>query len=110
MLLMNRGFVLGTGDLSEQALGWSTYNGDHMSMYNVNASIPKTLVKFLVRYVAEREFTGEIQACLLDIVQTPISPSCYHRIAADRLSSSPKAASAPTNCMIFSFTTLCVLE
>ncbi len=74
MLLMNRGFVLGTGDLSEQALGWSTYNGDHMSMYNVNASIPKTLVKFLVRYVAEREFTGDIQSCLLDIVQTPISP------------------------------------
>ncbi len=74
MLLMNRGFVLGTGDLSEQALGWSTYNGDHMSMYNVNASIPKTLVKFLVKYVAEQEFTGEVKQCLLDIVSTPISP------------------------------------
>jgi NAD+ synthase (glutamine-hydrolysing) len=74
LLLMNRGFVLGTGDLSEQALGWSTYNGDHMSMYNVNASIPKTLVKFLVKYVAEKEFTGAIQKCLLDIVSTPISP------------------------------------
>ena len=46
---MSRGFVIGTGDLSELALGWSTYNGDHMSMYNPNCSIPKTLVKFLVR-------------------------------------------------------------
>ncbi|MFO0924949.1 MAG: NAD(+) synthase, partial [Pirellulales bacterium] len=72
--LMNRGFVLGTGDLSEQALGWSTYNGDHMSMYNVNASIPKTLVRFLVRYVAENEFEGEIRTVLLDIAETPISP------------------------------------
>ncbi len=74
MLLMSRGFVLGTGDLSEQALGWSTYNGDHMSMYNVNTSIPKTLVKFLVKYVAEEEFDGEVRACLLGIVDTPISP------------------------------------
>lgn len=74
MLLMNRGFVLGTGDLSEQALGWCTYNGDHMSMYNVNTSIPKTLVKFLVKYVAEQEFDGEIRRCLLDVFSTPISP------------------------------------
>ena len=55
-LLMSKGFVVGTGDLSEIALGWSTYNADHMSMYNPNCSIPKTLVKFLVRYVAEHEF------------------------------------------------------
>ena len=55
-LLMSRGFVVGTGDLSELALGWSTYNGDHMSMYNPNCSIPKTLVKFLVRYVALNQF------------------------------------------------------
>jgi NAD+ synthase (glutamine-hydrolysing) len=74
MLLMNRGFVLGTGDLSEQALGWSTYNADHMSMYNVNTSVPKTLVKFLVRFVAEHEFEGSIRECLLGIVDTPISP------------------------------------
>lgn len=74
MLLMSRGFVLGTGDLSEQALGWSTYNGDHMSMYNVNTSIPKTLVKFLVKYLAEHEFEGPAQDCLLGIVDTPISP------------------------------------
>ncbi len=74
LMLMNRGFVLGTGDLSEQALGWSTYNGDHMSMYNVNASIPKTLVRFLVRYVAEHDFEGEIRSVLLSIADTPISP------------------------------------
>lgn len=74
MLLMSRGFVLGTGDLSEQALGWSTYNGDHMSMYNVNTSIPKTLVKFLVQYLAENEFTGPARECLLGVVATPISP------------------------------------
>ncbi|MCA9131818.1 MAG: NAD(+) synthase [Planctomycetales bacterium] len=74
MLLMSRGFVLGTGDLSEQALGWSTYNGDHMSMYNVNTSIPKTLVKFLVRYLAENEFDGPARECLLGVVETPISP------------------------------------
>lgn len=74
MLLMSRGFVLGTGDLSEQALGWSTYNGDHMSMYNVNTSIPKTLVKFLVQYLAENEFSGPARECLLGVVATPISP------------------------------------
>lgn len=74
MLLMNRGFVLGTGDLSEQALGWSTYNGDHMSMYNVNTSIPKTLVKFLVEYVAAHEFDGVVRELLMGIAATPISP------------------------------------
>src|SRR5205823_3441277 len=55
-ILMNAGFVIGTGDLSELALGWCTYNADHMSMYNPNISIPKTLVKFLVRWAAENEF------------------------------------------------------
>ncbi len=74
MLLMSRGFVLGTGDLSEQALGWSTYNGDHMSMYNVNTSVPKTLVRFLVRYVADHQFEGLARNCLHDIADTPISP------------------------------------
>ncbi|MGN6545088.1 MAG: NAD(+) synthase [Aureliella sp.] len=74
LLLMNRGFVLGTGDLSEQALGWSTYNGDHMSMYNVNTSIPKTLVKFLVQYAAEHHFEDPVRSVLLGIVDTPISP------------------------------------
>jgi len=74
LLLMSRGFVLGTGDLSESALGWSTYNADHMSMYNVNCSIPKTLVRFLVRYIAEHYFEGETRRVLLAIVDTPISP------------------------------------
>jgi NAD+ synthase (glutamine-hydrolysing) len=73
-LLMNSGFVLGTGDLSESALGWCTYNGDHMSMYNVNAGVPKTLVRFLVAWAAQNEFEGESRRCLLDIVATPISP------------------------------------
>ena len=65
-ILMNAGFVVGTGDVSELALGWATYNGDHMSMYNPNVSIPKTLVKFLVRWAAENEFEGEARKTLLD--------------------------------------------
>ncbi len=68
------GIVVGTGDLSELALGWATYNGDHMSMYGVNASIPKTLVSYLVRYVAQSGIDEESKATLLDIVDTPISP------------------------------------
>lgn len=74
MLLMSRGFVLGTGDLSEQALGWSTYNGDHMSMYNVNTSIPKTLVRFLVQFAADHHFMGVLRTTLHEIADTPISP------------------------------------
>ncbi len=73
-LLMNTAFVIGTGDLSELALGWCTYNADHMSMYNPNVSIPKTLVKFLVRWAAENEFDGPARQTLLDIVDTVISP------------------------------------
>jgi NAD+ synthase (glutamine-hydrolysing) len=73
-ILMNSGFVVGTGDLSELALGWTTYNGDHMSMYNPNVSIPKTLVRFLVRWAARNEFEGATQRVLLDIVDTTISP------------------------------------
>ena len=70
------GMVLGTGDMSELALGWATYNGDHMSMYGVNVSIPKTLVKYLVRWFAEADRGKEIEYkdTLLDIVDTPISP------------------------------------
>src|SRR5574344_777072 len=67
------GMVIGTGDLSELALGWATYNGDHMSMYGVNASIPKTLIKYLVRYVADT-MEGTTSAILNDIIDTPISP------------------------------------
>ena len=68
------GLVIGTGDLSELALGWCTYNGDHMSMYSVNPSIPKTLVRFLVRYVAEGESNKDVSETLLDILDTPVSP------------------------------------
>lgn len=68
------GMVIGTGDLSELALGWATYNGDHMSMYGVNGSIPKTLVKYLVEWVAYNRVDEASRATLLDIVDTPISP------------------------------------
>ncbi|MCM1291503.1 MAG: NAD(+) synthase [Prevotella sp.] len=68
------GMVLGTGDLSELALGWCTYNGDQMSMYGVNASVPKTLVKHLVKWIAETDDDQELKTCLLDIIDTPISP------------------------------------
>lgn len=68
------GLVIGTGDLSELALGWATYNGDHMSMYGVNGSIPKTLVKYLVEWVANHRIDNASRATLLDIVDTPISP------------------------------------
>lgn len=68
------GLLIGTGDLSELALGWCTYNGDHMSMYAVNTSIPKTLVRYLVRYIAEEECNKETSETLLDILDTPVSP------------------------------------
>jgi NAD+ synthase (glutamine-hydrolysing) len=86
-LLMSRGFVVGTADLSELALGWSTYNGDHMSMYNPNCSIPKTLVKFLVRYVATHKFAeGPVRRTLLSIVETT------------RSSNRPRQPSGLTSC------------
>ena len=68
------GLVVGTGDLSECALGWSTYNGDHMSMYGVNASIPKTLVRYLVGYFADETDDEKLSATLRDILATPVSP------------------------------------
>ncbi|MBQ3958537.1 MAG: NAD(+) synthase [Bacteroidaceae bacterium] len=68
------GFVVGTGDLSEMALGWCTYNGDHMSMYGVNAGVPKTLVRHLVAWIAETIDDESIRTVLHDIVETPISP------------------------------------
>ena len=68
------GLVVGTGDLSELALGWCTYNGDHMSMYGVNAGIPKTLVRYLVSYAAENMYSEPLREILLDIVDTPVSP------------------------------------
>jgi NAD+ synthase (glutamine-hydrolysing) len=68
------GIVIGTGDMSELALGWATYNGDHMSMYGVNASIPKTLIRYLVSYFAETMEDEKLQKVLFDILDTPVSP------------------------------------
>ena len=70
----NNGLVIGTGDLSELALGWATYNGDHMSMYGVNASIPKTLVRHLVQYAADTTQDVQLQGVLYDVLDTPVSP------------------------------------
>ena len=76
MDLANRtgGLVVGTGDLSELALGWATYNGDHMSMYGVNAGVPKTLVRHIVRYEADAANSDTLREVLLDILDTPVSP------------------------------------
>ena len=68
------GLVIGTGDLSELALGWATYNGDHMSMYGVNAGVPKTLIRHLVRYFADTCGDEKLQTVLLDVLDTPVSP------------------------------------
>lgn len=70
----NGGMVIGTGDMSELALGWATYNGDHMSMYAVNCSVPKTLVRHLVRYYADTCGDTKLTAVLLDVLDTPVSP------------------------------------
>ena len=70
----NGGMVIGTGDMSELALGWATYNGDHMSMYGVNASVPKTLVRHLVHYYADTCGQEELREVLLDVLDTPVSP------------------------------------
>jgi len=68
------GIVVGTGDLSELALGWATYNGDHMSMYAVNSGVPKTLVRHIVKHVAETCGNEALSAVLADILDTPVSP------------------------------------
>ncbi len=68
------GLVIGTGDLSELALGWCTYNGDHMSMYAVNCGVPKTLVRYLVDWCSKEEFSGRISTVLEDVCATPVSP------------------------------------
>lgn len=70
----SNGIVIGTGDLSELALGWATYNADHMSMYGVNAGVPKTLVRYLVKFVADTSEDADLAHCLNDIFDTPVSP------------------------------------
>jgi NAD+ synthase (glutamine-hydrolysing) len=71
---MHEGIVVGTGDLSELAMGWATYNGDHMSMYGVNSGVPKTLIRYVVKWVSENQFSGETRKILMDILDTPVSP------------------------------------
>ena len=68
------GMVVGTGDMSELALGWATYNGDQMSMYGINSSVPKTLVRYMVEWYAKNRAEGALQRSLLDVVDTPVSP------------------------------------
>ena len=79
------GLLIGTGDLSELALGWCTYNGDHMSMYSVNPSIPKTLVRYLVKYVAQNECNKKTSETLLDILDTPVSPELLPKDSAGKI-------------------------
>jgi len=80
------GLVVGTGDLSELALGWATYNGDHMSMYGVNASVPKTLVRYLIEWCADAEFSGTTSAVLHDVCATPVSPELLPPDASGNIS------------------------
>lgn len=98
--------LVGTGDLSELAMGWCTYNGDHMSMYGVNASVPKTLVRYLVDYVAG-ELGGRTEEILRDVLDTPVSPELLPRTPMARLPKKRRRRSAPMNCMTFSSITLC---
>ncbi|QJW93723.1 NAD(+) synthase [Frigoriglobus tundricola] len=94
-LLMNSGFVIGTGDLSELAVGWCTYNADHMSMYNPNVGIPKTLVKFLVKWAAENEFDGAARRTLLTIANTEFSPELLPTDAAGGITQATEASVGP---------------
>ena len=80
------GIVIGTGDLSELALGWCTYNGDHMSMYGVNASIPKTLIRWMIAAIAESESFASAREVLEDILDTPISPELLPPDASGKIS------------------------
>ena len=89
--------VVGTGDLSELALGWCTYGvGDHMSHYNVNASVPKTLIQYIIRWVAEKEMLGhDVSVCLTDILSTEISPELIPGTAGDQPAQSTEATIGP---------------
>ena len=91
----NGGLVVGTGDLSELAMGWSTFNGDHMSMYNVNGGVPKTLVRYLVEWVAKTEYSGETSAVLHDICATPISPELLPPESTGELSQKTESLIGP---------------
>ena len=98
------GLVIGTGDLSELALGWATYNGDHMSMYGVNASIPKTLIRHLVSYEAEKLNDPRLKEVLMDILDTPVSPS-FCPLRMGRSLRKPRIWSGLMSCMTFIYIT-----
>ncbi len=89
------GFSVGTGDLSELALGWCTYNADQMSMYHVNAGVPKTLVRYLIEWCAESEFQGEAAEVLLDICETPITPELLPLGEGDTLEQKTEVSIGP---------------
>jgi NAD+ synthase (glutamine-hydrolysing) len=93
--LMNAGFQIGTGDMSELALGWCTYNADHMSMYNPNVSVPKTLVRFLVSWAADHEFDGPVRAVLHDVADTVISPELLPTTATGEIAQATEATVGP---------------
>lgn len=101
------GLVVGTGDLSELALGWATYNADHMSMYGVNAGVPKTLVRHLVRYVADDARThgnAALAGVLLDVLDTPVSPELLPATGTARSPRRPRTSWGPTSCTTSSST------
>jgi len=89
------GFVVGTGDLSELALGWATFNGDHMSMYHVNAGVPKTLVRYLIEWAADSEFSGAVTEVLRDINATPITPELLPLGEGDKLQQETESSIGP---------------
>lgn len=108
------GLVVGTGDLSELALGWATYNADHMSMYGVNAGVPKTLVRHLVHYVAdEARAKGDegLAAVLLDVLDTPVSPELLPATEGGKdLAKRPKTLLVPMSCTISSCIRYCAVD
>ena len=89
------GLTVGTGDLSELALGWCTYNADQMSMYNVNAGVPKTLVRYLIEWCADCEFVGPASQVLRDICATPITPELLPLGKGDTLQQETEATIGP---------------
>lgn len=102
-ILMRRGFTIGTGDLSELALGWCTYGvGDHMSHYGVNAGVPKTLVKFMIKYVAGNHYeAGSLRECLLDCAGLTISPELLPALEGEQVAQSTESILGPYACHDF---------
>ncbi len=105
-----RGIVVGTGDLSELALGWATYNGDHMSMYGVNVSIPKTLVRYLVEWVALNEESRTAQEILCDVLETPVSPELLPPSEDGTIAQKTEEVVGPYELHDFSSITCCVMD